>query len=131
MEYDTLGGIVPIQGAFYCTGSRSYFPFNCFREENPTNSEIAPYIKNYNYNTVNEDVEKKILFDFNCQVIHDALEYKKNKDINTPTNRILTSMCSPERFLYILKYGIAYVKTEKEVDGKIETTDQKHIMRYQ
>ena len=131
MEYDTLGGIIPIQGAFYCTGSRSYSPFNCFREENPTNSEIAPYIKNYNYHTVNEDVEKKILFDFNCQVIHDALEYKKNKDINTPTNSILTSMCSPERFLYILKYGIAYVKTEKEVDGKIETTDQKHIMRYQ
>lgn len=131
MEYDTLGGIVPIQGAFYCTGSRSYSPFNCFREENPTNSEIAPYIKNYNYHTVIEAVEKKILFDFNCQVIHDAPEYKKNKDINTPTNRILTSMCSPERFLYILKYGIAYVKTEKEVDGKIETTDQKHIMRYQ
>ncbi|MDD5810536.1 MAG: DEAD/DEAH box helicase family protein [Treponema sp.] len=33
--------------------------------------------------------------------------------------------------LYILKYGIAYVKSEREVDGKIEITDQKHIMRYQ
>lgn len=40
-------------------------------------------------------------------------------------------MCSPERLLYILKYGIAYVKSEREVDGKIEITDQKHIMRYQ
>ena len=27
--------------------------------------------------------------------------------------------------------GIAYVRMEREVDGKIETTDQKHIMRYQ
>ena len=25
MEYDALGGIVPIQGAFYCTGARSLF----------------------------------------------------------------------------------------------------------
>ena len=33
--------------------------------------------------------------------------------------------------MFILKYGIAYVKIEKEVDGKIEFTDQKHIMRYQ
>ena len=40
-------------------------------------------------------------------------------------------MCSPKRLLFILKYGIAYVKSERKVDGKIEVTDQKHIMRYQ
>ena len=40
-------------------------------------------------------------------------------------------MCSTERLLYIIRYGIAYVKMEREVDGKIESTDQKHIMRYQ
>ena len=40
-------------------------------------------------------------------------------------------MCSPERLLYIIKYGIAYVRMEREIDGKIESTDQKHIMRYQ
>ena len=40
-------------------------------------------------------------------------------------------MCSPERLLFLIKYGIAYVKSEREVDGKIEITDQKHIMRYQ
>ena len=33
--------------------------------------------------------------------------------------------------MFILKYGITYVRQQKEVDGKIETTDQKHIMRYQ
>ena len=52
-------------------------------------------------------------------------------DVNTPTNRVLTSMCSPERFLFLLRYGFAYVRMEREVDGKIESTDQKHIMRYQ
>ena len=131
MEYDALGGIVPIQGAFYCTGARSYSPFNCFREENPNGLKIAPFHLNYPYKDIDKVVEKQILSDYNCQVIHTSPEYQTNLDVNTPTNRILTSMCSPERLLYIIKYGIAYVRMEREVDGKIESTDQKHIMRYQ
>lgn len=131
MEYDTLGGIVPVQGAFYCTAARESAPFNCFREENMGNEAVAPYIANFPYADIDPDVERKILSDFNCQVIHHAPEYQTNLAVNTPTNRILTSMCSPERLLFLIKYGIAYVKLEKEVDGKIESTDQKHIMRYQ
>ena len=131
MEYDTMGGIVPIQGAFYCTAARESAPFNCFREENPSNLPVAPFIKEYTYGNIKQDEEKRILSDFNCQVIHHAPEYQTNLGENTPTNRILTSMCSPERLLFLIKYGIAYVKMEKEVDGKIESTDQKHIMRYQ
>ena len=131
MEYDSLGGIVPIQGAFYCTGARSYAPFNCFREENPSNQKIAPFNRDYPYKEIDEVIEKQILADYNCQVIHTSPEYQTNLDFNTPTNRILTSMCSPERLLYIIRYGIAYVRMEREVDGKIESTDQKHIMRYQ
>ncbi len=131
MEYDAMGGIVPIQGAFYCTASRGEAPFNCFREENPGNNAVAPFHKEYPYRDIDPDIEKRILSDFNCQVIHHAPEYQTNLGTNTPTNRIITSMCSPERLLFILKYGIAYVKTEREVDGKIESTDEKHIMRYQ
>ena len=131
MSYDAEGGIVPIQGAFYCTGARKDSQFNCFREDNPGNQEIAPFIREFPYQDIDSQTEKKILMDFNCSVIHNAPEYQTNKDINTPTNRILTSMCSRERLLFILKYGIAFVKMEREVDGKIETTDQKQIMRYQ
>ena len=131
MEYDAEGGIVPIQGAFYCTAARQYAPFNCFREENPSNQTIAPYNKDYPYKDIDPAVEQKILSDFNNQVIHTAPEYQTNLNTNSPTNRIMTSMCSPERLLFIIKYGIAYVKMEREVDGKIEVTDQKHIMRYQ
>lgn len=131
MEYDTLGGIVPIQGAFYCTGARNFSPFNCFREENPGSMKIAPYNREYPYLAIDKETEKKILSDYNCQVIHTSPEYQTNLGVNTPTNRILTSMCSPERLLFILQYGIAYVRMEREVDGKIESTDQKHIMRYQ
>lgn len=131
MEYDTEGGIVPIQGAFYCTAAKKSAPFNCFREENKGGESIAPYNAEYPYLDINKDVERKILSDFNCQVIHTSSEYKTNLNINTPTNRVITSMCSPERLLFIIKYGIAYVKIEKEEDGKIVSIDQKHIMRYQ
>lgn len=131
MEYDTLGGITPIQGAFYCTGARQTTKFNCFREENPSNEDIAPFIKYFPYFAINSEMEKKILSDFNCQVIHTTPEYKTNLNPNTPTNRIITSMCSRQRLLFLLKYGITFVNMEREVDGKIEILDQKHIMRYQ
>ena len=42
MEYDTMGGIVPLQGAFYCTAAKESAPFNCFREENRSNADVAP-----------------------------------------------------------------------------------------
>lgn len=131
MEYDTLGGVVPVEGAFYCTGARSFAPFNCFREENTRGNKVAPFHEDYPYAPIDDETEKRILKDYNCQVIHTSPEYQTNLSAFTPTNRILTSMCSPERLLYLLRYGIAYVKMEREVDGKIESTDQKHIMRYQ
>ena len=131
MEYDTLGGIVPIQGTFYCTGARSYAPFNCFREDNISQQAIAPFHRDFIYKRIYTDIEKDILSDYHCHVIRSTPEYQTNLDVNTPTNRILTSMCSPDRFLFIIRYGITYVKMEREVDGKIESTDQKHIMRYQ
>lgn len=132
MEYDTMGGIVPVQGAFYCTNAHKSAPFNCFREENPTEQAVAPFNKDYKYLDIDSCVEHQILSDYNCQVIRNSPEYITNRDYNTPTNRILTSMCSPERLLFILKYAFAYVHKEKELsDGSIEVIDEKHIMRYQ
>ncbi len=130
-EYDTLGGISPVDGAFYCTASKTKAFFNCFREENWSGDSVAPFISNFPYKGINAEIEKRILSDFNCQVIHTSPEYQTNLNVNTPTNRIITSMCSVERLLFLLKYGIAYVKEEKEVDGVIESRDEKHIMRYQ
>ena len=129
-EYDTLGGIVPLEGAFYSTISRTKAFFNLFREENPKGLSVAPYHADYPYKEIDPIIEKRILSDFNCQVIHTSPEYKTNLDINTPTNRILTSMCSKERLLYILKYGLCYLTSNDEEDGSIAIKDEKHIMRY-
>ena len=131
MEYDAVGGIVPIQGSFYCTASKKKAFFNCFREDVKENDETTDYIKIYPYKEIDREMERRILIDFNNQIIRHTEEYKSNLSVNIPVNRIITSMCSKERLLYLIKYGIAYVNMEREVDGKIEITDEKHIMRYQ
>lgn len=131
MEYDAKGGVVPIEGVFYCTAAKNEARFNCFREENPKRAAIAPFHANYPYLPIPADLEKRVLMDFNVPVLKENPEYKTNLDINTPTNRVLTSMVSPERLLFLLKYGIAYLHVEKEKDGQIESRHEKHIMRYQ
>lgn len=132
MEYKTLNSITPVQGVFYCTGAKKSTPFNCFREENPLKAAIAPYNQSFPYKAIDPIVEKKILSDFNVQVLHHAPEYQTNLQETTPTNRVLTSMCSPERFLYLLRYGIAYIYEQKEDQDthQLVTREEKHIMRY-
>lgn len=61
MEYDTLGGIVPIEGAFYCTGARKSAAFNCFREDNPMGLKVAPFHAEYPYLKDDPEQERKIL----------------------------------------------------------------------
>lgn len=124
-EYDNESR-VPIQGAFYCCSSKEKAFFNVFREENKT------FVSDYPYCELSDETERKVLKHRNCVVIKNLKEYQTNKDVNTPTNRIITSMLSKERFLFLLHYGIAYVERKVELeDGTQGTTLQKHIMRYQ
>ncbi|MDW2835150.1 DEAD/DEAH box helicase family protein [Mesomycoplasma ovipneumoniae] len=125
MEYDNLDGIAPVEGAFYSTGAKKKAFFNCFREDS------NKFINDYPYETIDKDAEKQIIDDFNAHTLLSTQEYKTNSDFNTPTNRIITSLCSPERLLFIIKYGIAYLNYNKEVDGNIQQFSLKHIMRYQ
>ena len=117
-EYDEES-IVPIQGAFYATSNYGNVFFNCFREED--NSIIN------NIKPINPEEEGLVLIDTNYVTLKGTPEYNTNLDINTPTNRIITSLFTKERFLKILKYGIAYVE-KLDQNGIIQI--QKHIMRY-
>lgn len=131
MEYDTES-IVPIQGAFYCTNAKNEAVFNCFREKTAKNEEGRPnFYRDFDYLMVPELIEHNILTDNNVAVIKHTPEYKTNKSANTPTNRLITSLFSKERFLFIIRYTIAYVASKREIDG-VEIYDlQKHIIRYQ
>jgi type I restriction enzyme R subunit len=131
MEYDHES-IVPIQGAFYSTNAKNEAIFNCFREKTAKNEDGKPnFYKDFSYLTVPELIEHFILTDNNATVIKHTPEYQTNKSVNTPTNRVITSLFSKERFLFILRYAIAYVDTKKEIDGVDVQDLQKHIMRYQ
>jgi len=113
MEYDDES-VVPVQGAFYATVSATDAVFNCFREEE---EEIFNKIK-----PVDDEVENVILLDNNLATIKNSSEYLSNKDSTKPTNRIISSLLSPERLKFILKYGLVYVDAAEGLS--------KHIMRY-
>lgn len=114
MEYDQES-IEPIQGAFYSSTAYSSVNFNCFREEEKFDLEKL-------LQSENDDLETLVLKDNNLSAIKHSPEFITNKEPNTPTNRILTSLFSKERLAFLLKYSIAYVN---EATGL-----EKHIMRY-
>ena len=114
MEYDSEI-VDPIQGAFYSSTSYSEANFNYFREQEKFNLDALLKLED-------DDVENFILKDNNLSVIKHSPEFLTNKNPNTPTNRILTSLFNKERLAWLLKYAFAYVRTEKGLE--------KHIMRY-
>tara|TARA_R110002051_G_scaffold7053_3_gene33260 strand:- start:10254 stop:13331 length:3078 start_codon:yes stop_codon:yes gene_type:complete len=114
MEYDD-NEIEPWQGAYYASPSYHKPIFNYFREEIGFN--LSQVLK-----PLDESVEDFLLKDTNYISVKNSPEYKSNKNPESPTNRILTSMLSKDRLKFMLQYAFAYVK---------ETTGlQKHIMRY-
>lgn len=118
MEYED-GIVEPIFGAFYATPAYDQVHFNYFRED-------VDYPVIQKQKEIDEKAENELLKDNNLIVIKNSPEYITNKQTNTPTNRILTSLFSKERLKFILQYAIVYV--EEEATGKIAY--QKHIMRY-
>ena len=118
MEYDDTD-IRPVEGAFYASSSYEKLFFNRFREEDPLIHTSIP--------AIDEEKADYILKDNNLVSIKGTSEYATNLSEVSPTNRILTSLFSHERFLMLLKYGFAYVeRTDKNGIKNL----QKHVMRY-
>ncbi|MBI5950933.1 MAG: type I restriction endonuclease subunit R [Chloroflexi bacterium] len=115
MEYDD-DDIEPIQGAFYSTTSYKEANFNYFREEEKF--DLKKLLK-----PEDETVENFVLKDNNLLSIKHSPEFLTNKDPDTPTNRILTSLFSRDRLAMLLRYAFAYVQDSL---GNID----KHILRY-
>ena len=118
MAYED-GVVEPLQGAYYATSAYADLQFNYFREEEVLN--LAQLLKDEN-----EAIENVVLKDNNLIAIKHSPEFITNKQFNSPTNSIITSLLYKERLSFLLRYAITYV--DEEIDGKIVT--QKHIMRY-
>ena len=114
MEYDNNSPL-PIEGAFYATASYQKPGFNYFREEEKF--DLVKLLSD-----MPDDIETAILKDTNLVGIKHSTEFITNKNPDTPTNRICTSLFQRERLSFILQYGLAYVKEKNGL--------QKHIMRY-
>ena len=114
MEYDNNSPL-PIEGAFYATASYQKPGFNYFREEE--NFDLTTVLSD-----IPDDIETAILKDTNLVGIKHSSEFITNKNPNTPTNRICTSLFQRDRLSFLLQYGLAYVKGNNGL--------QKHIMRY-
>ena len=114
MEYDDENPI-PIEGAFYASPSYQESVFNYFREDE--GYKVTP-----DFRELSNEQELFILKDNNLLSIKDSSEFALNKDTDTPTNRIISSLYSKERLAFILEFAFAYVK---ESTGFV-----KHIMRY-
>ena len=114
MNYDD-SSLQQLEGAFYATTSNKNVIFNHFREEENINFENI-------LEKISDEVENEILVDNNLQSIKKKIELQTNKDPNTPTNKICTSLLSIDRLLFLLEFGIVYVKGVNDL--------QKHIMRY-
>ncbi|NQV89245.1 MAG: type I restriction endonuclease subunit R [Parcubacteria group bacterium] len=117
MEYDEES-IEQIEGAYYSSTSTRKAAFNAFKED----PDVEVLVLETLLKPADEEVENFVLKDNNLNVIKHSPEFSTNKNPQTPTNRILTSLFSKDRLSMWLKYSIAYVK---EADGL-----QKHIMRY-
>lgn len=114
MEYDA-DDIEPIQGAFYATPAYYKPNFNYFREEEKFDLPTLLLEED-------EELENFVLKDNNLTSIKYSPEFITNKNPNNPTNRVSTSLFSKDRFAFVLRYAIAYVKEQKGIE--------KHIMRY-
>ena len=114
MNYDDNSHL-PIEGSFYLTPSYNASSLNYFREEEKFNFQDIS--KN-----ITDEEENFILEDNNLVTIKNSKEFITNKDPQTPTNRICTSLLQKKRIEFLLKFGIVYVSTKKGIE--------KHIMRY-
>ncbi|MDD2941784.1 MAG: type I restriction endonuclease [bacterium] len=117
MEYDD-GSPQPIEGAFYASPSYDSPVFNYFREDR----EVETLDLNRLLLEEDDAIENEVLRDNNLNVIKHSPEFLSNKAPDTPTNRICTSLFSPDRLSFLLRFALAYVN---ETDGL-----QKHVMRY-
>jgi type I restriction enzyme, R subunit len=114
MEYED-GSPEPLEGAFYATPSYEKPNFNYFREEEVLNLENLLHPED-------RETEDIVLSDNNLTSIKHSPEFVTNKNPDSPTNRLSSSLFSRDRLAFLLRFGLAYVRTQAGFE--------KHVMRY-
>ena len=118
-------------GSFYTTPNGLNTSFSFFRED------IQGYHAKYRFKDVSIDTIKEIVRDggYNPNET-DSPEFTTNLLDTSPCNRFITSFYDRERFMYMLQYGIMFLKEVKKIHNESANKyeeipiKQKHIMRY-
>lgn len=119
MEYDNESR-QPLFGSFYASSAYGPVCLNHFREEDQAFLTSAPAARD-------ADRERSILKDNGLSSFWGKLEFESAMDPLSPANRIVTSLFTPERLVWILRYGICYVEKTNDKGSK---ELRKHVMRY-
>ncbi|WP_243739457.1 type I restriction endonuclease, partial [Flavicella sediminum] len=101
-----------LEGAFYSTTNYRKPIFNYFREEEKFDLEklLKP---------VSEEIENFVLKDTNLISIKNAKEFASNKNPNSATNSIATSLFQKDRLKFMLQYAFAYVEEEHGLEKHV------------
>lgn len=110
----------PLHGSFYASSAYGPIRLNHMREEDQELLATAPAPRS-------TDTEKDVLRDNGLASFFGTPEYESSINPLTPANRIVTSLFTPERLIWLLRYGLCYV--EKTDERGIKAL-QKHVMRY-
>ena len=122
MEYENEDNDDPSlvkAGSFYSSPNGMNTKFSFFREDE------KGYHKNYQYLPVDDNLCRYVLSDNRYSPsVFDTDEFTTNNVPYTPCNKFITSMFDKERFLFLLRYGLMYVKASDSLPP------EKQIMRY-
>jgi len=94
-EFRPDGDSEPVRGAFYASSSYQKPAFNHFNEEEVLN--LTALLK-----PLSEEEELKVLEDNNLEIVRSNPEFQTNKQPESPTNRIGTSLVSRESLAFNL-----------------------------
>ena len=114
-------GIIPREGTYYTTGSRNSFSVYSI-PGTKRNGTTVRLLK------LNAETEKTILEDNSLTELKKHPDYRRRIAPETLTHRLLTGLLKPERFLFLIRYGIRYIW---ETDEKGQPCLTKRVLTWE
>lgn len=123
---DDPAGFLPAEGTFFATVMTDDFPLYAIRGKR---SGIQPRLL-----PVTPEEERRILEDNGIRDRPHTRSFQRSLSSRKPTHRMLSTLFHPERFLFLLRYGIRYVQEtdpagREYMTRRMLTTDQLSVLR--
>ena len=118
MEYENVDDSAPAEdvkaGSFYTTPNKGKTTFSFFREEESARTLMLQPV-------TQKQIEGILSDNGYAAAEYSKAEFQTNLKETSPCNAFISSLFDKERLMFLLQYGIMFVKTK---------VPEKHIMRY-